>query len=65
MIEFVGPISPPGKNTGARYIIIATDYLTRWAKEQLMKDCSAETSVNFIFEYILSRFGCLKILMSD
>jgi hypothetical protein len=24
------PISPPGKRTGARYIIIAIEYLTRW-----------------------------------
>lgn len=65
MIEFVGPISPPGKKIGARYIIIATDYLTRWVEEQAVKDCSAETAAKFIFEYILSKFGCLKILMSD
>ena len=64
-IDFVGPINPPGKKTGARYIIIMTNYLTRWVEAQLVKDCSAETAVKFIFEYILSRFGCPKILMSD
>ena len=31
-VDFVGPINPPGKRTGARYIITATDYLTRWVK---------------------------------
>jgi hypothetical protein len=30
-IDFVGPIKPPGKCTGARYIITGTEYLTRWA----------------------------------
>lgn len=30
-----------------------------------MKDCSTNTAANFIFEYILSWFGCPKILMND
>lgn len=30
-----------------------------------MKDCNAKTVVKFIFEYILSKLGCPKILMSD
>lgn len=47
------------------YIITETAYLARWAKVQPMKDCSAATAVKFIFEYILSRFGYPKILMSD
>jgi hypothetical protein len=29
-IDFVGPINPPAKRKGARYIITATEYLTRW-----------------------------------
>ena len=37
-IDFVGPINPPRKRTGARYIITAIDYLTRWAKATLAKD---------------------------
>ena len=28
-------------------------------------DCIMENTMKFIFEYILSRFGCLKILMSN
>ena len=32
---------------------------------QFVKDCSAATSTKFIFEYILSQFGCPKILVSD
>jgi len=29
-IDFIGPIQPPGKKTGARYIITTMEYLTRW-----------------------------------
>ena len=64
-IDFVGPINPLGKRTGARYIITTTDYLTRWAETTLVKDCSTVTTTQFIFENILSRFGCPRILMSD
>lgn len=32
VIDFVGPIKPPGKKTGAWYIITATEYLTRWVE---------------------------------
>jgi transposase InsO family protein len=61
----VGPINPPGKRTRARYIIIVTKYLTRWAEAREVKDCSATITVHFIFDDILTRFGYLKILVSD
>ena len=61
----MGPINPLGKRTGARYIITTTDYLTRWAEATLLKDCSATTTTQFIFENILTRFGYQQILMSD
>ena len=61
-IDFVGPINPPAKKSGARYIITVTEYLTRWAEAQPVKNYSA---AKFIFDNILSRFGCPRILMSD
>ncbi len=50
---------------GVRYIISATKYLTRWVEAHPMKDCTGATTVKFLFEYVLTRFGCLKVLMSD
>jgi hypothetical protein len=64
-IDFLGPINPPGKRTGSRYIITATNYPTRWVEPKPVKDCSAATTTQFIFENILTRFGCPRILMSD
>ena len=44
-IDFVRPINPLGKCTGARYIITTIDYLTRWVEATLVKDCSTVTTV--------------------
>jgi len=63
-IDFVGLIQPQGK-TSARYIITATEYLTRGAEAQPLKDCIGMTTTKFLFEHVLMRFGCPKILMSD
>jgi transposase InsO family protein len=61
----VGPINPPTKKIGARYIIIAMKNLTRWAEAILVKDSSAETTTHFLFEQVITRFGCPRVLMSD
>eukprot|EP00253_Pinus_taeda_P009258 PITA_09258 len=63
-IDFVGPIKPQGK-TGARYIIIMREYLTQWVEAQPVKDCMAAMAAKFLFENMLTRFGCPKFLMSD
>lgn len=63
-IDFVGPIKPQGK-IGAQYIITTTEYLTYWVEAQLVKDYMTATTVNFLFEHVLTQFGCPKILSSD
>jgi hypothetical protein len=60
-IDFVGNINPLAKRAGARYIIVATEYLTRWTEEALVKDCSAETTTHFLFAQVITRFGCPRI----
>jgi transposase InsO family protein len=64
-IDFLGPINSLVKCTGARYIITAIEYLTRWAEARAVKDCSATTAMHFIFDDRINMFGCPKILMSD
>lgn len=63
-IDFVGPITPPGK-TGVHYIITVIEYLTRWAEAQPIKDGMTTTAMKFLFENVLTKFQCPKILMSN
>ena len=41
------------------------DYPTRWEEETQVKDCTTATAAKFLFENIVTRFGCPKFLKSD
>jgi len=65
VIDFVGTINPPGKRTSTRYIIATIEYLTRWEEATPVSDCGAVTTAKFLFENVVRRFGCSRILLSD
>ena len=64
-INFVGPIAPASKNGQKHYILVATDYVTKWAEAVATKTDNANTVATFLYENIITRFGCLKELVSD
>jgi len=64
-IDFVGPIAPASRNGQKRYILVATDYVTKWAKAMATKMDNANTVATFLYENIITRFGCPRELVSD
>ncbi len=48
-----------------QYIIVATEYLTKWAEAKVVKFADAKQMTIFLYENIISRFSCPKILISD
>src|SRR5256886_4072598 len=62
-IDFVGPLEKTRK--GNRYILVTTDYLTKWSEAKAMKDVTATNVVKFIYEVIICRHGCPKIILLD
>ena len=55
----------PAKRIGARYIITAVEYVTKWEKVEPIDTCSSEIATKFIYENIITRFGCPLTLISD
>ena len=51
--------------SGARYIITAVEYVTKWADAKPVETCSSEVATRFIYENIITGFGCPLTLISD
>ena len=64
-IDFVGPIAPASRYGQKRYILVATDYVTKWAEAATTKTDNATIVATFLYENIITRFGCPKELISD
>ena len=64
-IDFVGLIAPTSQNGQKLYILIATDYVTKWTKAIAMKIDNANTIAIFLYENIIMHFGCPKELFRD
>uniref|UniRef100_A0A158P5A6 Integrase catalytic domain-containing protein n=1 Tax=Tetranychus urticae TaxID=32264 RepID=A0A158P5A6_TETUR len=61
-IDMLGPLP---LSAGKQYIIVCTDYFTRWAETRSTKNQKATTIARFIIEQIMSRHGSPKIIISD
>ena len=63
-IDFIGPINPPSAQK-KKYIILATDYATKWVEVRSTCKNDALATASFLFEDILMRFGYPLELVSD
>ena len=64
-INFVGPIKPPSRHTHAEYIIVATDYLTKWVEAKATVKNDARTTAKFLYENVFTRYGLPIEIVSD
>jgi len=57
-MDVIGPISPP-TSKGHRFILIITDYFSKWAEDVLLKEVKTLNVIKFIKHHVLYRFGVL------
>ena len=62
-LDFVGPISPSSRRK--RYILVCTDYVTKWVEEKSLRSASEESIIDFIYEDIFTFFGIPREIVTD
>lgn len=63
-VDCIGPF-PADPRTGDLHVIIAVDWLTRWAEAKAVNNIDADTRSNFLYEDICCRYGVPESLRSD
>ena len=64
-LNFVGPIKPLVKGTHIEYILVATNYLTKWVEAKAAVKNDACTMERFLYENIFMCYGLPIELVSD
>eukprot|EP00253_Pinus_taeda_P024999 PITA_24999 len=63
-LDIIGEIVPHSSKRH-RYILTATDYFTKWVEAIPLKTANAKNIIEFIDQFIITRFGLLSALMFD
>ena len=62
-LDFISPIHPPSQ--GKKYILVCTDYVTKWVEAKPLARATENTVVNFLFEEIFVIFGVPREIVTD
>ena len=62
-LDFVGPINPPSKQN--KYILVCTDYVTKWVEAKALPFATENVVVSFLFEDIFTCFGVPREIVTD
>ena len=63
-LDFIGQINPPSSK-GHRFVLVATDYFTKWTEAVPLKNMTHREVIEFIIEHIIHRFGIPQTLTTD
>ena len=62
-LDFVGPITPMSKKK--RYILVCTDYVTKWVEAKTLYQANEQSVVDFLFEEFFTHFSVPREIMTD
>ena len=63
-LDFISQINPPSSK-GHRFVLVATDYFTKWTEAVPLKNMTYREVIEFITEHIIHRFGIPQTLTMD
>ena len=62
-IDCVGPL--PETDNKNKYIIVMTDYFTKWPEAAAVQDIKATTIAKFLYDFVFSRYGTPEKIITD
>jgi len=63
-IDLIGQIYPPSSK-GHKFILVATDYFTKWVEAIPLKKVTSANMIDFVKEHIVYRFGIPQKITTD
>ena len=63
-IDLIGQIYPPSSK-GHKFILVATDYFTKWVEAITLKKVTSANMIDFVKEHIIYRFGIPQTITTD
>jgi hypothetical protein len=63
-LDFIGEIHP-SSSKGHQFVLVATDYFTKWTEVVALKNMTHKEVIEFITEHIIHRFGIPQTLTTD
>ena len=63
-LGFIGQINPPSSK-GHRFVLVVTNYFTKWTEVVPLKNMTHREVIEFITEHIIHRFGIPQTLTTD
>jgi hypothetical protein len=55
----------PSSTKGHRFVLVTTDYFTKWVKVVPLKNMTHRELISFVLEHIVHRFGILQTLTTN
>ena len=63
-IDLIGHIFSP-LSSGHKFVLVATDYFTKWVETISLKTVTSKNMVDFVREHIVYRFGIPQTITTD
>jgi transposase InsO family protein len=62
-MDLIGPL--PRATRNRRWLIVATDYFTKWVEAEPLTNIRDKDSIKFVWKNIITRFEIPKTIISD
>jgi transposase InsO family protein len=63
-LDFIGEFHP-SSSKGHRFVLVATNYFTKWTEVVALKNMTHREVIEFITEHIIHRFGIPQTMTTD